>query len=135
MHLVLRILICCIFPVIWLGLGSGWAAAQEPVKFQAADTSSPRDTLRSFIEACNEINTLIHEERILNRHSSKHARLAARVIDCIDISERLNFAIFREFEKHGIQFSLPFRHSFWKHDGKQGPLDVQLLQNDESKPD
>jgi len=47
-------------------------------------------------------------------------------------SEKLNFAIFRAFEKHGIQFSLPFRHSFWRHDSEQGPLDVQLLQNDEN---
>jgi MscS family membrane protein len=44
-------------------------------------------------------------------------------------SERLNFAIFREFEENGIQFSLPFRHSFWKHDDEQGPLDVQFLEN------
>jgi MscS family membrane protein len=40
--------------------------------------------------------------------------------------DRLNFAIFRRFEEHGIQFSLPFRHSFWKHDDAQGPLDVKL---------
>jgi MscS family membrane protein len=41
-------------------------------------------------------------------------------------SEKLNFEIFREFEQHGIQFSLPFRHSFWKHDDEQGPLDLNL---------
>ena len=27
------------------------------------------------------------------------------------------------------QFSLPFRHSFWKHDEAQGPLDVNLLRD------
>jgi MscS family membrane protein len=42
-------------------------------------------------------------------------------------SERLNLEIFRRFEEQGIQFSLPLRHSFWKHDDAQGPLDVQLL--------
>jgi hypothetical protein len=39
----------------------------------------------------------------------------------------LNFDIFRRFEAQGIQFSLPFRHSFWKHDDVQGPVDVNLL--------
>jgi MscS family membrane protein len=42
-------------------------------------------------------------------------------------SEKLNFDIFRRFEAEGIQFSLPFRHSFWKHDDVQGPVDVNLL--------
>ena len=42
-------------------------------------------------------------------------------------SEKLNFEIFRKFEAQGIQFSLPFRHSFWKRDDVQGPLDVKLL--------
>jgi MscS family membrane protein len=42
-------------------------------------------------------------------------------------SEKLNFDIFRRFEAQGIQFSLPFRHSFWKHDDVQGPVDVNLL--------
>ncbi|MGY8769371.1 MAG: mechanosensitive ion channel family protein [Pirellulales bacterium] len=40
--------------------------------------------------------------------------------------EKLNFKIFQDFEEHGIQFSLPLRHSYWKHDDEQGPLDVQV---------
>ncbi len=42
------------------------------------------------------------------------------------MSERVNLAIFRAFERHGIQFSLPMRHSHWKHDDQQGPLEVAL---------
>ena len=42
-------------------------------------------------------------------------------------SENLNFEIFRAFEEQGIQFSLPFRHTYWKRDGEQGPLDVKLF--------
>ena len=42
-------------------------------------------------------------------------------------SKKLNFVIFRKFEAQGIQFSLPLRHSLWKHDDVQGPLDVKLL--------
>jgi MscS family membrane protein len=42
-------------------------------------------------------------------------------------SEKLNFEIFRKFEAQGIQFSLPFRHTFWKHDAEQGPLDIKVI--------
>jgi MscS family membrane protein len=45
--------------------------------------------------------------------------------------ERLNFEIFRAFEAEGIQFSLPLRHSFWKRDAEQGPLDVQVIADDQ----
>ena len=47
--------------------------------------------------------------------------------NCRAFGETLNFAIFREFEEHGIQFSLPFRHTFWKFDDQQGPVDVRIL--------
>jgi MscS family membrane protein len=40
--------------------------------------------------------------------------------------ESVNLKIFRAFEEHGIQFSLPLRHTYWKHDDKQGPLAVTL---------
>ena len=40
--------------------------------------------------------------------------------------ERVNLAIFQAFEQHGIQFSLPIRHSYWKTDDTQGPLEVIL---------
>ena len=42
-------------------------------------------------------------------------------------SEKVNLEIMRAFEEHGIQFSLPFRHTYWKHDDQQGPLDVVIL--------
>jgi small-conductance mechanosensitive channel len=44
--------------------------------------------------------------------------------------DKLNFNIFRRFEEAGIQFSLPFRHSFWKHDDQQGALDVHVKRDD-----
>jgi MscS family membrane protein len=46
---------------------------------------------------------------------------------CKAFSDRLHFAIFRKFESQGIQFSLPLRHSFWKRDDEQGPLDIQVI--------
>ena len=42
-------------------------------------------------------------------------------------SEKLNLEIFRAFEEHGIQFSLPLRHTYWKQDDEQGPLDVKVV--------
>ncbi len=41
-------------------------------------------------------------------------------------AEDINLKIMKTFEEHGIQFSLPFRHTYWKHDAEQGPLDVIL---------
>jgi MscS family membrane protein len=41
--------------------------------------------------------------------------------------ERVNLEIFKAFDDNGIQFSLPIRHSFWKTDEVQGPLDVSLV--------
>ena len=44
--------------------------------------------------------------------------------------EQVNLEIFKSFEEHGIQFSLPLRHSYWKHDEQQGPLEVRMLENE-----
>jgi MscS family membrane protein len=41
-------------------------------------------------------------------------------------SEQVNLEIFRAFEQRGIQFSLPVRHSYWKQDDRQGPLEIEL---------
>ena len=50
-------------------------------------------------------------------------------------SEKINFEIFRAFEEHGIQFSLPVRHTYWKHDNEQGPLEVQVLGDNDREND
>ncbi len=60
-------------------------------------------------------------------------------VDSVDITdkvrlEKLNFEIFHAFEAEEIQFSMPFRHTFWKHDAEKGPLDVRLL-SDDAQPD
>ena len=44
-----------------------------------------------------------------------------------EFSEKVNLEIMRAFEEHGIQFSLPFRHTYWKHDDQQGPLEVSVV--------
>ncbi len=40
--------------------------------------------------------------------------------------EKVNLEILKTFEERGIQFSLPIRHTYWKHDAEQGPLEVTL---------
>jgi MscS family membrane protein len=45
--------------------------------------------------------------------------------------ERVNLEIFRAFEEQGIQFSLPQRHSYWKTDAQQGPLEVTVKKQGE----
>jgi MscS family membrane protein len=42
--------------------------------------------------------------------------------------EQVNFEICKAFEEQGIQFSLPVRHSYWKTDDAQGPLEVCLAE-------
>lgn len=43
-----------------------------------------------------------------------------------EFSQKVNLEIFRRFEAAGIQFSLPVRHSYWRQDDQQGPLDIRL---------
>ena len=50
----------------------------------------------------------------------------AELWEFYEFSEKINLEIFRLFEERGIQFSLPLRHSHWKRDAEQGPLDVNL---------
>ncbi len=67
-------------------------AAQKYDALKVVDTSSPRDTLKSFIDACNELNELIHREKFFNRADSEHGGVGLRIIDCIDMSELPAFA-------------------------------------------
>jgi MscS family membrane protein len=68
------------------------AVAQQTNQFKAADTSSPRDTLRSFIDACNELHDLIQTTKCIDRTTADHRELALRVLDCLDAGELPPFA-------------------------------------------
>ena len=65
-------------------LGPDSAAAQQRDEVKVADTSSPRATLKSFLDACNEIHDLIHAKQYLDRTTAEDSGLAARALDCID---------------------------------------------------
>ena len=44
--------------------------------------------------------------------------------------EKVNLQILRAFEENGIQLSLPVRHSYWKSDDRQGPLEIKLVEHE-----
>jgi hypothetical protein len=78
------------------GVGSMLCAqiviAQPTDRFKVAGTSSPRDTLRSFIEATNELHEILQETRVVDRNSHEYHALGVRILDCIDASELPAFA-------------------------------------------
>ncbi len=78
--------------LIYLTTGMGITIAQESDEYSVADTSSPRDTLRSFIKATNDLHALIQENKYLDRRQARHLAIAHRVLDCIDDSELPAFA-------------------------------------------
>ena len=51
-----------------------------------------------------------------------------------DLPPRVSFRDFTA-EAVSIRFSLPLRHSFWKRDDAQGPLDVNLLESTARRED
>ena len=70
----------------------GSVAAQATAEVTAADTSSPRATLRSFIDACNELYRMIEEIQYADLYSQRNRALIEQVLDCIDASELPDFA-------------------------------------------
>jgi len=69
------------------------AVTAEPVnRFKVADTSSPRDTLRSFIDASNDAYDLIRKSGYVDRNSRDANAVRTRILDCIDASELPAFA-------------------------------------------
>ena len=73
-------------------LGAHVAIAEPMNRFKVAKTSSPRDTLRSFIEAANDSYDLIMESGYVDRNSPAAHALRDRILDCIDVSELPAFA-------------------------------------------
>ncbi len=57
-----------------------------------ADTTSPRATLKSFIDSCNQAYVLISREHYFQRDNANHRSLVRRILDCIDDREIPEFA-------------------------------------------
>ena len=59
---------------IWLiGIAGSVQAADgdRPPAFRRADTSSPRSTLKSFIDACNELGRQIKSQKFFDRYFTR----------------------------------------------------------------
>ncbi len=82
-----RALLVVVVLVAGLHMSTGNLCAQQPAQTSAADTSSPRDTLRSFIDAGNELVALIKRDKFFDESLPEHRRVAERMLDCLDLSE------------------------------------------------
>ncbi|NOY42739.1 MAG: mechanosensitive ion channel family protein [Planctomycetes bacterium] len=60
-----------------------------------ADTSSPRATIKSFLDACDEIYELVKQERFLDPDIPSHRALAMRIVDCLDTSQLPEYSRFQ----------------------------------------
>jgi len=69
-----------------------WAIAQESVEVSAADTSSPRAMLKSFVDACNELHHLIQTKQYFDPNDPYHQAISTRIVDCVDVQELPEFA-------------------------------------------
>ena len=112
-----------------------------------SDLHIPIDTSREKVEkAVNAIRTILHNHEGMDPEYPPRVYFNEFNPDSFNIHviywymppdlwsyyafcEKVNLEIFRAFEEHGIQFSLPLRHSYWKHDDEQGPLEVKFLGN------
>ena len=83
---------CLALCVACLVVPPGFAPAEQIKQYKTADTSSPRDTLRSFIDACNELYESIRTTRCIDRTTTEHRELALRILDCLDASDLPPFA-------------------------------------------
>lgn len=67
-------------------------ALAKDAEARAADTSSPRSTLRSFIESMNEVYRSTHGKHYIDRNDARYQAMVARVLDCLDTQEIPSFA-------------------------------------------
>ncbi len=79
--------------VLFISFAADTATAQDgAVSLPSADTSSPRTTLKSFIDSCNEFYQLTSTDRHFDRRSPHHRPLVRRILDCLDTSELPDYA-------------------------------------------
>jgi MscS family membrane protein len=119
---------------------------RRPALFRSANIRIPLDTPREKVESAI---TLIRAT--LKNHQGMDPERAPQVFfdefnddsfnirlsywyhldeywDFVAFNEKVNFEIFRAFEDHGIQFSLPFRVTYWAKDSEQRPLEVEMVE-------
>ena len=89
--------VCPLRPCL-LALILPFAAQQSAAQSDAltplapANTSSPRETLRTFLRGCNEVQQKRLQERYFDHDDPAHRALTRRVLSCLDASELPDFA-------------------------------------------
>jgi len=73
-----------------LGHATGAAESRNPLK--PADTSSPRATLNSFIDACNEVYGMILARDRVRRGAPEYEPVVKQIFDCLDLSDLPDYA-------------------------------------------
>lgn len=78
--------------LLCLAAWSNVVFAESQVNFRPADTSSPRSTLKDFIETSNEIAQYIRDTNYVDRNSEAIRPTVLRLLDCLDQSDLPAFA-------------------------------------------
>ncbi len=79
--------------LVALSLNGNIARAQDNgSSLPPPDTSSPRATLKTFIDYCNEFHRLTEADRYFDRRSPHHRPLIRGVLDCLDTGELPDYA-------------------------------------------
>ena len=79
--------------LVVLSLAANVAKAQdEGSSLPMADTSSPRATLKTFIDFCNDFHRQTERDRYFDRRSPQHRPLVRGILDCLDTSELPDYA-------------------------------------------
>jgi len=79
--------------LVWAAAVGHVARAEESRNpLRPADTSSPRATLTSFIDSCNELCDMILAERGKTRRDPQYVPVVIRILDCLDSSDLPEYA-------------------------------------------
>lgn len=80
---------------VWFSLATAVpivCLAQDAKLTTVANTSSPRDTLKSFIDSTNEFFAVVEQEKFFDTSDPTQVAIAYRVLDCLDLSQLPAFA-------------------------------------------
>lgn len=65
---------------------------QSFTNYRPADTSSPRATLKTFVDSTNELYEALKTNKYYDKSSDDYRLLVSRILDCLDTSELPSFA-------------------------------------------
>lgn len=92
-------------PLVCLVFQPGLTFGQSKWDGVVADTSSPRATLRSVMEASNAVDEIVKSQAFVDRANPEFKPVALRIIDCMDTSALPAFAA----EQRAIQVAVSIK--------------------------